>query len=46
MEKYKNDIIRLQREIYSYLKNESGLSEKSLLKLSSVLMDEGNIYII
>jgi len=46
MEKYKNDIIRLQREIYSYIKNESNLSEKSILKLSPVLMDEGNLLII
>jgi len=44
MENYKDDIIRLQREVFSYLKNESNLSEKSILKLAPVLMDEASIY--
>ncbi|ORX87699.1 hypothetical protein BCR32DRAFT_264118 [Anaeromyces robustus] len=44
MEKYKNDIIRLQREIFSYLKNESNLSEESLLDFTPFLMDEACIY--
>jgi len=44
MEKYKNDIVRLQREIFSYLKNESNLSEKSLLNFTPILMDEACIY--
>jgi len=42
MEIYKNDIICLQKEVFSYLKNESNLSEQVLLRFSSVLMDEGN----
>eukprot|EP00833_Pecoramyces_ruminatium_P005044 jgi/Orpsp1_1/1179076/evm.model.c7180000067838.1 len=44
MEKYKNDVIRLQKEIFSYLKNESNLSEQTLLKFSTILMDEAFIY--
>jgi len=41
MEKYKNDIIRIQKEVFSYLKNESDISEQVLLQFSSLLMDEG-----
>ncbi|ORX46655.1 hypothetical protein BCR36DRAFT_405601 [Piromyces finnis] len=44
MENYKNDVIRLQREVFSYLKNESNLSEKSILKSTTILMDEACIY--
>ncbi|KAL6591133.1 hypothetical protein U3516DRAFT_650538 [Neocallimastix sp. 'constans'] len=44
MEIYKNDIICLQKEVFSYLKNESNLSEQVLLRFSSVLMDEAFIY--
>jgi len=44
MEKYKNDIIRMQKEIFSYLKNESDVSEQVLLQFSSLLMDEAFIY--
>jgi len=45
MENYKNDVIRLQREVFSYLKNESNLSEKTILNFTPILMDEGNKYI-
>ncbi|OUM68319.1 hypothetical protein PIROE2DRAFT_4074 [Piromyces sp. E2] len=44
MEDYKNDVVRLQREVFSYLKNESNLSEKSILKFTPILMDEACIY--
>jgi len=44
MENYKNDVIRLQREVFSYLKNESNLSEKTILNFTPILMDEACIF--